>query len=173
VTPFRLTSSADSALYAPRCRRLVQAAIQTKTRHVASSVRVQALHIWHELVLDAHYDLAHPNALICVSYGHGGRAYEPFLRAITDGLLFNDADHGADSFGAYLVPDGVASVTIHYVIRSGSLQHPTTAPAASVLAPVDNNLAVWRTHRSPRGLLFANEAQWRAADGHVIRTVYF
>jgi hypothetical protein len=72
-----------------------------------------------------------------------------------------------------VVPDGVASVTLHFPARSGGA-HP--APPLSVTAHPVENVFVVRLPRSFIAQAFGGAAldsiEWRAANGTVIRTIH-
>jgi hypothetical protein len=70
-----------------------------------------------------------------------------------------------------VVPDGVASVTLHFPARVGGAN---PAPPLSVTARPINNVFVVRVRRSFIAQVFggtsADSIQWRAANGTIIRT---
>jgi hypothetical protein len=68
-----------------------------------------------------------------------------------------------------IVPDGVASVTLHYVAGPASGYTRKISPAFTLTTPVVNNLVVVRVPRSSGTEARDVSMIWRASDGHIVR----
>ncbi|HEX4806673.1 MAG TPA: hypothetical protein VFU94_12295 [Conexibacter sp.] len=71
-----------------------------------------------------------------------------------------------------LVPDGVATITVHYG-RYGSLNlfhRPRYRTSLTITAPVQDNVVSYRVARPPDDALPLSMT-WRAADGSIVRVV--
>lgn len=71
-----------------------------------------------------------------------------------------------------VVPDGVATVTLHFVPGPANGFHKRViSPPYTVTTQVVSNLVVVRVPRSSGTIMHAGDTMtWRAADGHIIRT---
>jgi hypothetical protein len=67
-----------------------------------------------------------------------------------------------------LVPDGVASVTLHFPAGRASGYSPKISPPATITTPAINDEVIVAIPRSSPGA--GDTMSWRAADGHTIRT---
>ena len=123
------------------------------------------------MIAENRYITEHPNAGVCVFGGHGAEACSTFLPIVTGGLIQSGGTNRIGSTWAYLVPDGIASITAHYPAEPRRAGYGRTLAAATITATVANNLAVWRAPHEP-GDLFPNLIQWKSANGRDVRTVY-
>jgi len=71
---------------------------------------------------------------------------------------------------AMIVPDGVASVTLHYPAGRASGYSPVISPPFTITAaPVNNELVVRVPRSAGGGPIHHPTMTWRAADGHIIK----
>jgi hypothetical protein len=107
-----------------------------------------------------------------ISSGTGG---EPLIRFRSHGLFLvsgRSSDNGASISG--LLPDGVASITVQMPRRvsHGRNYKATTYPRSiRRTVGVQRNVVSFHVPRAPLDV-FAARVTWRAADGHIIRTVH-
>ena len=170
VFPIR-DSPQQSVVSITRCQRLIDGTLRIEVRNVPQPVRDRALRVARELNAENRYITTHPDAGVCVSGGHGGEACSTFLPVVTGGLIQSGATNRRGATWAYLVPNGVASITAHYPAEPRSAGDGRELAPATFNAPVTNNLAVWRTPHEP-GDLFPDLIQWKSADGRTVRTTY-
>jgi hypothetical protein len=72
---------------------------------------------------------------------------------------------------AGVVPDGVATVTLHYPAGEFGGASRRRGPALTVTGHVVNNVAVISVERAGDQATGAVTTTWRAADGSIIKTV--
>jgi hypothetical protein len=81
------------------------------------------------------------------------------------------ADPGRTTFTGVL-PDGVASVTLHYPAgKLGGFSH-RSGPAITVTAPVVNNVVVVTVERAGGQATHSVTTTWRAANGSVVKVIH-
>ncbi len=149
-----------------RCFRLELAALSAVLGRAPTPIRARVLQIGNEELRDQQYIRAHPDGLCVV--GGGGATCESFLLSRARGELMGGSSAGSPMLYVYLVPNGVAKVTVRYSPdRPAARQRTRQSP---VTVRVTNNLAVWMVEPGQAGSQPASIA-WRAASGRVIRTV--
>ncbi|MGO9959060.1 MAG: hypothetical protein ACLP50_24360 [Solirubrobacteraceae bacterium] len=152
-----------------RCRALELTTLSAKLDHAAPALRAQALELAQQELRDQRYIAQHPDG-VCL-FGGGGGGCEPFLLAQATGGI-QSAGYGTEgSTFAYVVPDGVATITAHYPAEGPKTGFRRHIPALTTTVQVLNNLAVWRLAHEP-GDLFPTTILWRSRTGRRIRTVY-
>ena len=81
------------------------------------------------------------------------------------------ADPGRTTFTGVL-PDGVASVTLHYPAgKLGGFSH-RSGPAITVTAPVVNNVVVVTVERAGNQAMDNVTTTWRAANGSIVKAIH-
>jgi hypothetical protein len=116
------------------------------------------------MMLATKVDLGH--GLIGGSGGGGATAAE-----IEQGQLASSGPPGSSTSATItmVVPDGVASVTLHYPAGPASGYSPKISPPVTITTtPVENLVVVSVSRSSP---LQRGTAIWRAANGHIIKTI--
>lgn len=104
-----------------------------------------------------------------LSSGSGGTPVDYF---VAHGMFMSSGFRGSSTLSG-LLPDGVASVTLHYpkVVSNGRWYKPTVYPSAytRTVRVQENVLSV----RVPRGAggAYPSRMVWHAADGTVVRVV--
>lgn len=81
------------------------------------------------------------------------------------------ADPGRTLF-AGVVPDGVATVTLHYPAGKLGGFSRRSGPALTVTVPAINDVVVVSVERAGNQATQAVTTTWRAADGKIIRTIH-
>jgi RNA polymerase sigma-70 factor, ECF subfamily len=153
----------------PRCQRLEFAALNRLLAHAPVGQRRRAVQLAHNQLLDEQY-IEHHTESVCV-FGAGGGECGPFLYAQARGGLQSTGYGSRGSLSAYLVPDGVATVTAHYPPRGPNTGFRHRLAPATVTAPVVNNVAVWRLKNEP-GDIFPTTITWRSSSGKTLKVVY-
>ena len=81
------------------------------------------------------------------------------------------ADPGRTTFQGVL-PDGVASVTLHYPAgKLGGFSH-RSGPAITVTAPVVNNVVFVTVERAGEQAMRSVTTTWRAANGSIVKVIH-
>ena len=104
-----------------------------------------------------------------LSGGSGGTPVDFFL---AHGMFMSSGFRGSSTLSG-LLPDGVASVTLHYpkIVSNGRWYKPTVYPSAYTrTVGVQENVVSVRVPRGA-GAAFPPRMVWRAADGTVVRVV--
>lgn len=116
------------------------------------------------MMLARNVDLGH--GLIGATGGGGATAAQ-----IEQGQLAGSGPPGSSTSATLtmVVPDGVASVTLHYPAGRASGYSPKISPPVTITtAPVENLVVVRVPRSSP---LHQATTIWRAGNGHVIKTI--
>ena len=132
------------------CDTQTSRALKHEVRHATTAARDQALRVGREVIAGNLYALRHRDAGICIGGSQGAQACSNLLYVYTQGLLSTGAD--AD---AYLVPNGVAEITVQYRSQTQTIN-----------AKVVNNIATWHSHTTE-----PQRITWRTAAGQTIKTV--
>ena len=166
-------------------RRCLAAQMQNFRReepHISASVRVVALRaLQAQLAAERRIDKQPPSEVGVSLTGYaarfgGGGGGASATEIQSRGLWISQgggtgADPGRTLFAGVL-PDGVATVTVHYPAgRIGGFSH-RRGPALTVTVPVINNVAVLAVERAGNQATGAVATTWRAQDGTVLKTLH-
>jgi hypothetical protein len=153
-----------------RCERARLAADRADLAGAPAALIARALRLERETFEDERYIQQHPDG-ICV-FVDGGGSCGPFLLAQARGSLTTVKYDSHGSLNAYLVPNGVAKVTVEYTAA-----HPPNMPAGpagpplTITVSVINNVAVW-TVPNRSNIVNPHAIVWLAHNGKTLRTAY-
>jgi hypothetical protein len=154
-------ASSDAPALSPRCVAAITAKLRDELPKIPADLRAPTLKFAHRLLAA---DTAHPpiGGVVCLvavaSSSNGGScgAWPAEIRA--DGMLSGLAPVSG------IVPDGVASVTVHYPAANGH-------PARAVAADVAGNVFAASVHHFSAGHAERPSMVWRDASGKVVKAI--
>ena len=167
-----------------RCLTAQQAAFRSELPTVPPSLRAPTTRLFNEQLRgERRAFLHHPPgigagvtlAALSRSGGFGGGGADA-AQIVHQGMWISEgggtgADPGRTLF-AGIVPDGVATVTLHYPAgKLGSFSH-RSGPAITVTARAVNNVVVVAVERAGQQAVARLTATWRSADGSIVKTLH-
>ena len=152
-----------------RCEQARLAAQRKDLAGAPAALIARALRIDRETFEDERYIQQHPDG-ICVFVNDGGDC-GPFLLAQARGSLTTVRYGRRGSLNGYLVPNGVAKITVEYTAAGSNTAAGPTIPPLTINVPVINNVAVW-TVSNRNNLVSPHAIAWVAENGKTLRTAY-
>jgi hypothetical protein len=164
-----------------RCDAEQTAALRGELPQIPSALRTPTLQLAARTLAERRSTIRNAEGIAVVVLSHTHSASGPRIdaySATTTRLKQSGAisqtgfQSGTSTVLSGVVPDGVASVTLHFPARLGGASPP---PPLSVTARPVENVFVVRVRRSFKPQAFggttADSITWRAANGTVIRTI--
>jgi hypothetical protein len=168
VIPDRYIEHSERPL-TTRCEKAQLAAQRADLAGAPAALIARALQLDRQTFEDERYIQQHPDGICVLVDGGGGCG--PFLFAQARGSLTTVAYGSHGSLNAYLVPNGVAKISVDYSAgRPHTAAERTVAPPTTTV-PVINNVAVW-TVPNRSNIMTPHAIAWLTTTGKTLRTAY-
>ena len=166
-----------------RCLAAQASDFRRELPSIPTSLRVQTTHLFDTQLSAERVDDARPPRPVGVTLfglnpggGGGGGGGADAAQIENQGMWASSSGGTGANPGLTLfegvVPDGVATVTLHYPAGKVGGFSRRTAPAITIKAHAVNNVVLVSVPRAGAQATSAVTATWRAADGTIIKTIH-